>query len=88
MNMLFVLLGAICAIGGLICWIIILVDAFKDALWKGFLSFCCYFYFLYYAFIEFDHEKKWPIVLGAIFLQVLGSVFLNMGGLMTMPTTP
>lgn len=66
MSVLFVLLGVLALLGGLACSIVILVDAFRDAIWKGVLSLLCGLYGLYYALFEFEHEWKWPIVLGAM----------------------
>ena len=54
-------------IGSLVCTIIILIDMFRDAIWKGIVGLLCGLYFLYYALFEFDHENKWLIVLIALF---------------------
>ena len=62
----------------LVCGIIILIDAFKDSILKGFLCLLCGFYTLYYAFVEFDHEKKWPIVGAWIGSGVIGAVLFQM----------
>ena len=37
---------------GLVCQIIIWIDAFKNEVWKGLLCFFCGLYALYYAFAE------------------------------------
>jgi hypothetical protein len=66
MHIIFLLLAMLAAIGSLICSLIILIDAFKDEVWKGLVSLLCGLYFLYYALAEFDHDYKWPIVLGAL----------------------
>ena len=52
-------------IAGLVCWIIILVEAFKDEIWKGIVGLLCGLYLLFYALFEFEHENKWLIVLVA-----------------------
>lgn len=57
-------IGLLLSILGLVCAIIILIDAFKDAIWKGLVGLLCGLYLIYYAFVEFDHEKKWLIILG------------------------
>ncbi len=80
--MLFMILGAACAIGGLICWLIILIDAFKNEIWKGIVGLLCCLYLFYYALVEFQHEKKIPIILGWLFLGTIGSVLMNMSGMM------
>lgn len=53
---------------GLVAYIIILIDAFRDAIWKGIVGILCGLYLLYYAIFEFEHEYKWPLVL----LWILG----------------
>ncbi|MEO7453263.1 MAG: hypothetical protein ABIV13_00690 [Fimbriimonadales bacterium] len=69
------ILGVIGAIVGLVCWLIILVDAFQDEIWKGLLGLICGLYLLYYAIVEFEHANKWPIVLG----YLLGSALSGIG---------
>jgi hypothetical protein len=49
MNILLTLLGAAFGIGGFVCGIIILIEAFKDEVWKGFVCLLCGFYMLWYA---------------------------------------
>ena len=50
---------------GLVCGIIILIDAFKNEVWKGIVCLVtCGLYMLYYAFVEFQNDKKWLIVAG------------------------
>jgi hypothetical protein len=78
-------MGTILAIVGslisLVCWIIILIAAFKDEIWKGVVGLICGLYLLYYAFVEFDHENKWLIILGALLGTALGVVGqVMMGG--------
>lgn len=74
MNVLVSVLAIIVALAGLVCSIIILIDAFKDAIWKGIVCLLCGLYFLYYALIEFDHPRKWLIVLGALCGGAAGAV--------------
>lgn len=47
-----------CGLASTVCGIIILISAFQDDVGKGFLCLCVPFYVLFYAFSEFDHEKK------------------------------
>ncbi len=54
------------AIAGIVCYIIVLVDMFRDEIWKGVLGLICGLYTLYYAVFEFEHEYKWAIVLGLL----------------------
>lgn len=62
------------AIFHVICWILIIVDAFQNELWMGLLSLLCGFYAAYYAIFEFDHERKWLIVGG-----YLAPALVNLG---------
>jgi hypothetical protein len=80
------LLGLAFCLLGLVCWIIILIDAFKSAVWKGLVGLLCGLYLLYYAFAEFEHEKKWTIIAGAILGNLVGSIFLGMGGAFAQPS--
>ena len=58
----------------LVCWVIILIDAFKNEWWKGLLCFFCFLYMLYYAFAEFQNDKK-----ALIIALWLGSMVLSWG---------
>ena len=78
MNVLLELVAAITGLVSLICWIIILVDAFKDAVWKGLLFFLCGLYGLYYALFEFEHENKWAIVLVGLFGGAMSAAILQL----------
>jgi hypothetical protein len=75
MHLIFSLLALVVGLGSLVCSVIILIEAFKDEIWKGFVCILCGLYFLYYAFIDFDHEKKWLIVAGSLLGGTLASVF-------------
>lgn len=68
-----VILAVVLGLASLGCSIFIIVEMFRDKIWKGIVGLLCLFYALYYALFEFDHEWKWPIVLVAIFGG--GSVF-------------
>jgi hypothetical protein len=55
----------------LVCNIIILIDMFEDEIWKGLLGLLFWPYLVYYAFAEFDHEKKVLIVTGLLISSAL-----------------
>jgi hypothetical protein len=78
MNILLTLLGAAFGIGGFVCGIIILIEAFKDEVWKGFVCLLCGFYMLWYAFTDFEHDNKWGVVLGWLFGSVIASGLFNL----------
>ena len=58
----------------LICTLIIIVDAFKKNVLKGFGTLLCWIYAVYYGVVEFEHEYKWLIVIGAIVCGVGGGI--------------
>jgi len=62
------------AIVSLVCLVIILINAFQDEVWKGLVGLLCMLYLVYFAIFEFDHEKKWLIVLGWILGAALSGV--------------
>jgi hypothetical protein len=74
------LFGFVGGVIGLICGIIILIDAFKNEVWKGVVSLFCWLYLLYYAFAEFQHEKKVQIILGWLLAPFAGLVFFFVFG--------
>lgn len=51
---------------GLIAFVMILVDAFSDEVWKGVVALLCGLYALYYAIFELEHEHKWLITAGYV----------------------
>jgi len=62
MGTVLAILGLVCSLASLVCFIIILIDAFKKEVIKGVLCLCIPFYILYYAFAQFEHEKKGMII--------------------------
>jgi hypothetical protein len=81
MTALFILLGVAAALCGIICWLIVLIDAFNSALWKGLVAiFCCQPYLIYYGIVEFQHEKKWQILLGWWLSTTIAAAFFTLGG--------
>jgi hypothetical protein len=80
LSALLMLLGGVLIIASLVCWVIILIDAFRNEIWKGIVFVICGLYALYYSIIEFDHEQKWPIVLGYLLGGAIGGFLLFMGG--------
>ncbi len=66
MDILKLILAVVFLLAGLIGWILILIEAFKDEIWKGILGLLCGLYFLYYALFDFEHDDKWLIVLLAL----------------------
>ena len=79
MGLVFVGLGAIFALVGLVCNIIILIHAFKQSVGQGFMCLCIPCYILYYMFTKFEHEKKGLIIGGALGGNILGNVLSQVG---------
>ncbi|HLK15974.1 MAG TPA: hypothetical protein VKT78_14305 [Fimbriimonadaceae bacterium] len=64
MQIIWHLLSALAGLASLVCWVIVLIEMFRDELWKGLVGLLCGFYMLYYCLFELEHEYKWPLVLG------------------------
>lgn len=71
-------LAAIALLVGLVCWVIILVEAFKDAVWKGLLFFLCGLYALYYGIFEYESDRKWETVIMAFGGTAIGTGILRL----------
>lgn len=67
MELIKTILGFVLGIASFVCWIIILIAAFKDEVWKGIVGLICWLYLLYFGLFEFDHEYKWPVFLVWVF---------------------
>jgi hypothetical protein len=75
-----IVLGLASLVTWVACIVTILIDAFNDAPWKGLLFFLCFLYGIYYAAFEFDHDQKWPIVLGATVGGAAARFFFYLAG--------
>jgi len=74
------LLGYLCSLAAAVCWIIILIDAFKNEIWKGIVGFFCGLYLLYYGIVEFQSPNKLPILLVACLGSAVGGMLIGLGG--------
>jgi hypothetical protein len=81
-------LGALCYVAALIANIIILIEAFKDEIWKGVVGLLCGLYLLYYMLFELDHENKWVLVGIALGGGLLGAGLMSAGGGAMVPAAP
>lgn len=75
------IVGAVLVFIGFLVSLYIIVDAFQDEIWKGLLCFFCGVYTLYYAFVEYDHDRKWLIVFGWLIPTLVGSFLMGSPGL-------
>jgi hypothetical protein len=79
MHALFQILSIVAALAGLFCWIVILIDAFQDAIWKGLVGLFIWIYLLYYGIFEFEHDNKLLILLGAFGGSAVAAALSRMG---------
>jgi len=71
-----IVLGCALIIAGLICNLIIVVDAFQTEGSRGCLTLLNVWWFFSYAIDEFEHDWKWLIVPCALLGPVIGGVLL------------
>jgi hypothetical protein len=76
-------LGGLLSLGSFICWIIILIDAFKNDTMKAIGCLLCDIYAIYYSFTEFDHEKQMQIAVGHLAGWLVGGLLMGLGGNLT-----
>jgi hypothetical protein len=79
MGILIVIVGAVLALAGIVCNLYLVYEAFQEEAWKGIVGFFFPLYLYYFALVEWEHDQKWPIVLGAIFGSGLGGVLIGAG---------
>jgi hypothetical protein len=77
-HSIYILLATLAGILGLVCWIVILIDAFQTSLLKGLLFFFCGCYAIYYALVDFQHENKLLIVIGFLGSGSISAAFLQL----------
>lgn len=75
MSIVFKILGIAFGLASLWAWVAIMMEAFEDEVWKGVLCLAVPIYCLYYGVAEFDHEKKWVVVLTYLLAGPLGIAF-------------
>lgn len=75
--MLKLLIAVVLALVSLGCTIVILVEMFRDEIWKGLVGLFCGIYFLWYAVLEFEHDRKWPIVIGSLLGGTAASLLIR-----------
>lgn len=80
LGLIYSLLALLFALAGSIGCIIILVNAFRDEIWKGVVGLLCGLYLLYYALFDFEHENKWLIILLAFGGSAIGVGLRQLGG--------
>jgi hypothetical protein len=79
MGVPLVAVGVICSIASLVAFVVVLIDAFQDEIWKGLASFLCGLYLIYYAIVEFENDRK-GLIVAALFLGGLAGSYLTRAG--------
>ncbi len=77
--MIFTGLGGLLLIVSVVCWVILLIAAFKAEVWKGIAGFFCGLYLLYFAITEYQADNKWLIVGGCFGSGILANLLFMMG---------
>jgi benzodiazapine receptor len=72
-------LGALFGLVALALALPILAHAFRRSVGTGVMTLCVPAYVLVYAFTQFEHPRKGPVVFGWIGALVLCAVFLALG---------
>ncbi len=67
MEFVKLLFAILFGLAGFVGSVIILIEAFKDEIWKGILALLCGLYLIWFALFDFDHEHKWLIILLSLF---------------------
>lgn len=80
---MFMALGGLLCLVGFVCWVFIMIHAFKNGgALQGILCLCVPFYVLYYAFVRFEHEKKNLIIGGLLGGFLLGAALMVLQAMM------
>jgi hypothetical protein len=74
--------GGLFGLVGFICWIILIINAFKTDTTQGILSLCLFPYAIYWGFAKFAHPKKMMIVGGMLGGYILAYALYFAGGMM------
>jgi hypothetical protein len=79
LGILMILAGAVMVIAGIVCGLIIIIDAFQNEVWKGIVYWVFPIYGLYYMFAEFEHENKFAIIAAHIAGPIVGAILVISG---------
>jgi hypothetical protein len=80
MQAVYLILAVIFGLAGLAASIYLIIEAFKDEIWKGIVGLLCGLYLLYWALVEFEHEHKWLIVVVAFGGNAIAYGFAALAG--------
>lgn len=72
--MILMVVASVLTLIGFACSIFVIVHAFGRSIGTGFLVLCVPCYNLYYAFSQFEHPRKGPILAGYLGCLTLGAV--------------
>lgn len=85
MYMIFWALGGLVFLLGFICWIVIVIKAFKTDTTQGILCLCIWPYAVFWSFAKMQSDKKMLLALGSVGGPILGYVLFFVGGMMVAP---
>ena len=77
--MLFTILGVLLGLVSVGCWLILLIAAFRDEVWKGLVGLFCGIYLVYYGLAEFEHPRRVLITLGFLVASIFARMFIGFG---------
>jgi len=77
--MLFTILGLMFILLSAVCFLFILIHAFRRSVGTGVIVLCIPFYNLYYGFMQFEHRYKNLIIPGWLGGFGLGAALLTLG---------
>ena len=75
----FIIAGGALLLAAMAFGIVILVKAFKQDVAHGFLCLCVPFYIIGFAFVRFEHPRKWLLVILWLATGLLGGIFMTAG---------
>jgi hypothetical protein len=79
MGVLLVAVALVLLMSWVACWFLIIREAYEDETWKALVGFFIPLYLLYYGIAEFEHDRKWPIVLWYLFGAGLSGLVMQAG---------
>ncbi|HEY3779865.1 MAG TPA: hypothetical protein VGL56_02185 [Fimbriimonadaceae bacterium] len=65
MHLILLTIAGAVGVPGVVCWFLLLIDAFQNQIWKGAAGLWFGPYLLYYGIFEFKAEDKWFVVIMA-----------------------
>ena len=74
MATVILILSFVSSIASLVAFVMILIAAFEDEIWKGIVGFLFWPYLVYWALVEYYDEGKWARVITWLGGSVLSTI--------------